>query len=81
MQENAGPVDRGWIKLVEAARIIGVYPGTLYRWWRYGQLPEAVCLKVDNTLYFNRGELGHIQKGAQSDVGATPQVPTKGENS
>ena len=43
-----------WLKLVDAAAFLGVYPGTLYRRWRYRQLPEGACKKVDNVLYFNR---------------------------
>ena len=61
MTEPNGAVSTNWLKLVAAAELIGVYPGTLYRRWRYGQLPEGTCVKVDNTLYFNRGELEQIR--------------------
>ena len=56
-----GAVSTNWLKLVAAAAFIGVYPGTLYRHWRYGQRPEGTCVKGNNTLYFNRGELKQIQ--------------------
>ena len=56
--ENTTPVpDQGWIKLVDAALFLGIYPGTLYRRWRYRQLPEGACKKVGNTLYFRRSIL------------------------
>ena len=61
MQVAIGPIGHDWLKLVEAADLIGVYPGTLYRWWRYGRLSDTVCVKADNTLYFNRGELEKIR--------------------
>ena len=61
MLEPSGVVRTNWLKLVEAARFLGVYPGTLYRRWRYGQLPEGVCVKVDNTLYFDRDALERIR--------------------
>ena len=61
MQEVLGPIGRDWLKLVPAAELIGVYPGTLYRWWRYGQLPDDGCVKLDNTLYFNRDALERIR--------------------
>ena len=50
-----------WLKLVDAAQFLGVYPGTLYRWHRYRQLPEGACVKLDNTLYFNRYALEQIR--------------------
>ena len=61
MQEVLGPIKSDWIKLVAAADLLGVYPGTLYRWWRYGQLPDGACVKVDNTLYFNRDAMEQIR--------------------
>ena len=62
MLEPGGVVRADWLKLVEAANVLGIYPGTLYRRWRFGQLPEGVCVKVDNTLYFNRDALERIRK-------------------
>ena len=61
MLDPGGVVPADWLKLVEAANLLGMYPGTLYRRWRYGQLPDGTCVKVDNTLYFNRGELEQIR--------------------
>ena len=49
--------DTDWVKLVEGASILGVYPGTLYRRWRYKQIPTDACKKVDNVLYFKRAAL------------------------
>ena len=57
MDEIAIPLGSEWLKLVEAASLVGVYPGTLYRWWRYGRLPQECCIKVGNTLYFERSTL------------------------
>lgn len=57
MADFANPVGNGWLKLVAAADVVGVYPGTLYRWWHYRKLPEGVCVKVGNTLFFNEREL------------------------
>ena len=42
-----------WLKLVDAAIFLGVYPGTLYRRYRYRQLPDGACKMVENTLFFN----------------------------
>ena len=53
MTSYSPPGDSEWIKLVPAAQILGIYPGTLYRRYRYGQLPEGSCKKIDNILYFN----------------------------
>lgn len=44
--------DGDWVKLVEGASVLGVYPGTLYRRWRYRQLPPDACRKIDGVLYF-----------------------------
>ena len=49
--------DTDWVKLVEGASILGVYPGTLYRRWRYRQIPTDACKKVENVLYFKRDVL------------------------
>ena len=69
MLEPGGVLRSDWLKLVPAAEIVGVYPGTLYRRWRYGQLPEGACVKLDNTLYFNREALERIRstKSANQD--------------
>jgi hypothetical protein len=71
MSEISGPIGSDWLKLVAAANFLGVYPGTLYRRWRYGRLPEGVCIKQDNTLYFNRDALESIRdpQRTQSAVG------------
>ena len=71
MSETSGPIGSDWLKLVAAANFLGVYPGTLYRRWRYGHLPEGVCVKQDNTLYFNRDALELIRdpRRSQSAVG------------
>ena len=61
MLEPNGIVRADWLKLVEAADLLGLYPGSLYRRWRYGQFPDGACVKVDNTLYFNRDELEQIR--------------------
>lgn len=61
MFDSRGVVSTDWLKLVEAAKFLDLYPGSLYRRWRYGQLPEGACVKVDNTLYFNREELNQIR--------------------
>ena len=66
MSEISGPIGRDWLKLVAAANYLGVYPGTLYRRWRYGHLPEGVCVKQDNTLYFNRDALELIREPQKS---------------
>ena len=47
----------GWLKLVPAARLIGVYPGSLNRWWSHGIMPESVAVKYDGVLYFHRDNL------------------------
>ena len=67
MDEIVKPLRSEWLKLVEAASLVGVYPGTLYRWWRYGQLPEGCCIKVDNTLYFQRNALEPLRKVREGD--------------
>ena len=54
MDESTEFNPQHWLKLVDAAIVIGVSPGTLYRRWRYRQPPESMCRKVDNVLYFNR---------------------------
>ena len=57
--------DRDWVKLVEGASILNVYPGTLYRRWRYRQFPSEACRKIDGVLYFERATLEAI-RDAQS---------------
>lgn len=47
----------GWSGLVQASQAIGVYPGTLYRWWSHGLLPSAVATKFNGKLYFNEAAL------------------------
>ena len=69
MLDPNGIVRTDWPKLVEAADLLGMYPGSLYRRWRYGQLPEGVCVKIDNTLYFNRAELERIRSTSKSTKG------------
>ena len=66
MYEKLGPLSNDWLKLVAAADLLGVYPGTLYRRWRYEQLPNGVCVKLENTLYFNRDALELIREPQRS---------------
>ena len=63
-----------WLKLVEAARFLSVYPGILYRRWRYGQLPEGACVKVDNTLFFNRDALEQIRSAKATTKTQQPSM-------
>ncbi len=49
-------------KLVDAAIYLGVYPGTLYRRYRYKQLPDGACRKIDGTLYFDRHVLESMRE-------------------
>lgn len=78
MLEPSGVLRTNWLKLVEASRFLGVYPGTLYRRWRYGQLPEGVCVKVDNTLYFNRDALELILDSERSQSAVRDRGETDG---
>lgn len=57
MQAFGDNYSSDWLKLVDAAQFLGIYPGTLYRRWRYRQLPQGACKKVDNVLYFDRRTL------------------------
>ena len=65
MALSSDPQDADWVKLVEGASILGVYPGTLYRRWRYKQFPPDACRKVDGVLYFKRETL-QAMRGVQS---------------
>jgi len=66
MDRNDNAQSDDWVKLVDGASILGVYPGTLYRRWRYRQFPADACRKVENVLYFNRRVLESMRESVST---------------
>ena len=53
-------IPKGWVDLVEAARLLGIHPESLLRRKRYGELPASSYTKVGRSLFFNPGEISGV---------------------